>query len=289
MVNPGSSVPGAKAREFDSGLSEMIVFSHIPKTAGTSFNITLRRYFGTRLMAAQFRPRSGSTLYRYEDLVEDSRIYPQLQCVSGHSVKPFHDFREWNERMRWFTFLRDPVSRFISHYIHQQTGSDRKYHLDMPAWAKRFQRSNWCVRMIAGEEDVAAARQILEEKFSCVGLVEQFAISVRMFVSTFALQRFDMTTPQPRMVARNPGLKHDILANLESYGDLIQEQNALDQQLYDYVLSSIWPKQEALLKQSDPVCNVSSPVKNAVRLRLFQLKNRLVYQPHVKEKWRSRQ
>lgn len=259
----------------------MIAFSHIPKTAGTSFNIMLRRYFGTSLMAAKYRPGASATLYRYEDLNLDFRLFPRLRCISGHALKPFHDFREWNDRMRWFTFLRDPASRFISHYIHQQTGADTKYHLDLPDWAARFRRSNWCVRMIAGEEDVDAAIQILEEKFSCVGLVEEFETSIRMFATTFELTSFDLTVPRPRMVARDPGLKRRVSADREAYGDLIQEQNALDQQLYDHVKSSMWPQQQNLLKRAEPVGTAKTPVRNAIRLRMFQLKNRFVYVPHV--------
>lgn len=74
------------------------------------------------------RSRTGSrSIYLYQDLKKDARLFRRLKCITGHGLKPFVDFREYESRLRWFTFLRDPKKRFISHYIHQQTSDVDHY------------------------------------------------------------------------------------------------------------------------------------------------------------------
>ena len=255
----------------------MIVFSHIPKTAGTSFNTMLRRYFGSSLMAARYRANSGGTLYRYEDLKYDAKLYSNLKCLSGHGLKPFHHFKEFEQQMKWYTFLREPTSRFVSHYVHQRTSGNADFEIGLREWAGKFDRQNWCVRMIAGEEDVEAAKQILEEKFYFVGLVEEFATSVVRFCQCFDLPDFDSRIPKPKMVARSKAVKKEIECNLDQYRDLIAEQNFLDKKLYEFVHSRFW--------NGDASANVgrdirtetpATPVRNVARHIAFELMDQAV-------------
>ena len=67
---PSTNNPVLANRQTPSS-NKILAFSHIPKTAGTSFNHLLRRHFGSSLMAA--RPRKGaSALYRCSDFLKDN-------------------------------------------------------------------------------------------------------------------------------------------------------------------------------------------------------------------------
>jgi hypothetical protein len=261
----------------------ILMFSHIPKTAGTTFNVLLRSYFGSSLLAARVRKDAQWATYRYADLAKDIRIYPGVRCITGHGVKPFEDFGEFNGRLQWFTFLRDPVARFVSHYVHQQTGDHPQFRMSLADWARRFKRRNWCVRMIAGEEDLPAAKQILKERFSFVGLVEQFDLSVRLFRQVFQLADFSGSYLKPRTVSRNPKLRDDVLAATAEHEAVIQENTDLDRQLYEFVVAEIWqPQVERFGGESrSETPPARSHWSNRANYLLWAAKDRMIYQPFV--------
>ncbi len=264
----------------------MLVFSHIPKTAGTTFNLLLRRYFGSRLMAARTRPHSPHTAYRKIDFERDRRWFRSLACMSGHGVKPFCDFGEAENRMQWFSFFREPESRFLSHYIHQQTGAIDGYRMPLDQWVNRFRRSNWMVRMMAGEEDLAAAKQIVRDKLQFVGITEKFDQSLDLFRKRFRLKNFDVRYGRPRMTSRDTRLRDQLAATGEQWQDLILEHNALDRELYRFVVEQLWPDQVAQCQAESPEKPTGGALPSSCsqwsNLMSFRAKDKLIYGPAVR-------
>ncbi len=211
----------------------MIVFSHIPKTAGTTLNGILRKSLGYKLISVI--PRSGST-YLKSDFEKDFARGRLPSGISGHPLKAFIDFGHWESEFEWITFLRDPVHRFVSQYVHQQTSNVAEYNLDIISWGKKYQRSNWQVKWIAGVEDLEAAKQILSDKFKFVGLVEKFDESLSL-LSQNVTTTMDTSYKKLAMVARNNGLKEKLLQDQE-VKQFILQQNELDIGLYDHVTST---------------------------------------------------
>lgn len=203
-------------------------------------NYLLHRHFGWRHIDVHYRI-PGLVVYRPRDLRFDLRINPLAQSLSGHSLKPFIDFEEFEDRLVWYTILRDPVSRFISHYQHEVEKGGKSH--DFHTWMRTFRRANWQVRMLAGEEDLEAAKQILASKFRCVGLLEHFNASLLLIRHRLGLKNFAVQYSRPR----NPALKGDvrrrILEQLDQYFDEILENNELDLKLYEFVVKDVWPKQ----------------------------------------------
>src|SRR5688500_5184095 len=109
----------------------MLAYTHIPKTAGSTLTEILIRHYGANLIS--IIPRNGQT-YSYSNLKEDLQIYKNPLCIVGHYLKPFVDFKEFNDKMEWITFLRDPVKTFVSLYVHQFTGGDLKYKVEFSDW-----------------------------------------------------------------------------------------------------------------------------------------------------------
>lgn len=262
----------------------ILAFAHIPKTAGTTLTLLLRQHFGTRLMSAKCRPSSRWNSYRYVDLLTDLRVYSQVRCIAGHALKPFEDFREFNTRLQWFTFIREPYSRFISHYVHQQTGKYDSHKLDLNAWAKKFQRGNWMTRMIAGEEDVEAAKQIIMEKRILICLTDRFEESLELLCRAYKLPCFNTNSSRRLMVTRSNALKEQIKANYTTYQETVESNNTLDKQLYNYARTEIWPKQQEEFEQTESLTkpanqNSASQLYNRIA---YQVKDKLIYTPFVR-------
>lgn len=259
-------------------MKELLVFSHIPKTAGTSFNYLLRGYFGSSLMAARHRGNVNAT-YTGENLISDSRYFRNLRCVSGHSVKPFEPLDMDGYQLRWFTFLRNPVNRLISHYIHQFTSNVELYNVGIEEWMGRFNRSNLMTRHIAGEEDVQAAIEILSSQFSFVGFTEYFEDSLSLFKETFHLDCFSSTLNKARMTVRDNDLKESIYAN-ESILNIIRENNALDIELYDKMRIPFLDKRRNMRQEN--AFSIDNQTKLEKGNFKFQLQDKLVYNVALK-------
>ncbi|WKK67361.1 sulfotransferase family 2 domain-containing protein [Lutimonas zeaxanthinifaciens] len=252
----------------------MLAFCHIPKTAGSTFNYILQKNFGCNLNS--IIPRNGSNYY-YKDLKKDQFVYGGAKCIAGHGLKPFIDYKEFNSKLKWITFFRDPIKRFVSQYIHQQTSNLSQYHMPIIDWAEKYERRNWQVKWIAGEEDLIAAKQIIEEKFIFSGVTEKFDQSLILFRSLLD-NKIDISYTTPKMVVRNYNLKNELLN--EKYDSLLTffiEQNELDIQLYDFAkrnfekaFNQISLKERSYFEQ-----------RSFCREKMFGLKRELLYKPYV--------
>lgn len=261
-------------------MKDLLVFSHIPKTAGTSFNYLLRGYFGSSLMAVRHRG-GGNATYTTENLLQDSSYFRNLRCVSGHSLKPFEPLSLNGYQLRWFTFLRNPVDRLISHYIHQFTSNQELYSVGIEEWMSRFNRSNLMTRHIAGHEDFELALDILANQFSFVGITEYFEDSLNLFKENFRLDGFSLAIDNTRMTVRDSALKESIYAN-ERILDIIREKNELDIELYDRMLGMYLTKRENIMPgNSLLVKSERNPVKGNLE---FQFQDKLIYNVALKLK-----
>lgn len=259
-------------------MKELLVFSHIPKTAGTSFNYLLRGYFGSSLLAARHRGGVTAT-YTKDNLLRDSRYFRHLRCVSGHSLKPYEPLDINGYQLRWFTFLRNPVDRLISHYIHQLTSNVDLYNVGIEEWMARFNRSNLMTRHIAGEEDVEMAIDILTSRFSFVGFTEHFKDSLSLFRETFHLDDFSPTQGKARMTVRDKGLRESIYAE-ESLLSVIRENNVLDIELYERLLTPFMEKRKNMTLAPPPV--IDNLRRQKTENFKFQLQDKLIYNVALK-------
>ena len=223
----------------DSKISQrLLVFSHVPKTAGLTMTYLLRRHFGSAHLDAMYR--RGTTAYRPRDFAIDRTLYPKVRSIAGHSLKPFVDFGDMEHRMWWYTIVREPISRFISHYQHEVEKGGKS--LDFITWMKVFRRSNWQVRMLANEENLEAAKQIVLRKLRFIGLQEQFNASLLML-----RERAGITTLNVRyheMRNTSSGEVRQLIENdFKRYRNDVIRHNELDLQLYEWIVKDVWPRQ----------------------------------------------
>ncbi|HEY1288709.1 MAG TPA: sulfotransferase family 2 domain-containing protein [Burkholderiales bacterium] len=191
----------------------LIAFLHIPKTAGTTLNSVLAREYGPdesyeimmRGMAwilpeqpiIRRRLLSFSKVLRLRTAV---RTHPRLRLVHGHFDLSIA--RHLPADTRFFTLLRDPVERAISHYYHyRRRAIDRLHPVAMRAtlaeWVSAcglVEMDNGQTRRLAGEMNLACGRvtpAMLERaasrlaKFAVVGLTERFDQSLALLQRAF--------------------------------------------------------------------------------------------------------
>ena len=152
----------------------LTAFTHIPKTGGTTLNHILRRYFGIGHLELL---RGSNPMYGHENIKKDFFLNPFLRSISGHQLHVYSDWGSFANQMRWCTFVREPVSRFLSHYFHQVR--EKKSTLSFEEWVKRSPNmANFQVKWLAGREDLSAAKEILMHSYSAVGITERFETSV---------------------------------------------------------------------------------------------------------------
>ena len=102
--------PTAEAdKQVASGRPHSYVFLHIPKTGGITLYHVLNRQFDRSQV---FTIRGLIDRREFEELSEISR--ERLQLVRGHMEFGIHSWL--TEPVSYFTILREPVNRVISHY-----------------------------------------------------------------------------------------------------------------------------------------------------------------------------
>jgi hypothetical protein len=98
----------------------MIIFTHIPKTAGTSINRTILR---TQLSPIErdFEVKKGRT---FEDYLFGNKKFKNVpKYIAGHFPYGIHKCFDTTD-YSYFTFLREPVSRWISHFRYSLSCDD---------------------------------------------------------------------------------------------------------------------------------------------------------------------
>lgn len=225
----------------------MYAFVHIEKTAGRTVRAVLLRSFGAghcEIRTPYDRRTAETDEHRVHvtaaDLRKVRRVYRGLRGIAGHNVKPYSDLDDEVPGVRYFTFLRDPVKRYLSHFKNRARAYGRA---DFERWASASWTHDWQTRMIAGERSAQKVIDLLATRVGFVGLTETFDESLLMLGSWLAEPDF---RPEYRPVNRLAEKSRDRdaargqvdLGYLDepAVRDRLREINALDQQVYDYAL-----------------------------------------------------
>jgi hypothetical protein len=231
-------------------------FVHIEKTAGRTVRAVLLRSFGAghcEIRTPYGRRAAETDEHRVHvtasDLHRVRRVYRGLRGIAGHNVKPYSDLDAEVPGIRYFTFLRDPVKRYLSHFKNRARAYGRK---DFERWAASTWTHDWQTRMIAGERSAQKVIDLLATRVGFVGLTETFDESLLMLGRWLAEPDF---RPEYRPVNRLAEKSRDRDAAREkadlgyleesAFRDRLREINALDQQVYDYALREHCARQRA--------------------------------------------
>jgi len=212
----------------------MLVFVHIEKSAGTSLIHILRRnYF---LKYCDVRPlKAGSNgVFTMDDFNKYIKINPGMECLSGHSVKPYGDIMTIPD-LQLITLLRDPVKRYISQYQHWI--EKKTINLPFDDFLKIESVSNFQTKKIAGTDDIDLAKHKLDD-FFLVGTLENFDEFLLFLRNKLVDVNLDPAYHRLNQ-AKKAGMAEEIM---HRFLPQIEERNQNDIILYNYVQDKIREK-----------------------------------------------
>jgi len=268
---PASAEPGV--------LPSPLVFEHIPKTAGSTFN---RSYLRTALTPEElwlFAPREKNEGNRRQLLGLPSTRLQRIRVVAGHQTG---DLRADLPGARFVSVVRHPVDRLISSYLHalhepkgQKLWEDiRREQPTLGEYARRLP-ANLQSRTLLGDDfaslDREQMRRRLRERCALVGCTEAFDEFVflvhRMEGLPLCLYNNRLVRPERRDFTPSD-------ADL----DMLRERESVDLRLHELVqeelrarIAALPPEaREALARFLDALCafrvDTGGDVDQAVRL-----------------------
>jgi hypothetical protein len=232
----------------------MYAFVHIDKTGGRTVRAILRNSLGTghcEIRTPYARrpadPNDRSVYVTGDDLRKVRRIYRNLRGIAGHNVKAYSDLDAACPEIRYFTWLRDPVARYLSHYKNKARSYGRE---DFDRWSAAEWTHDFQTRTLAGEASAAKAIDLLARRIGFVGLTEHFDESLLMLGQWLAEPAFRPDYQPVNQLAvksrdRDVARERTDLSYLEepSVRARLREINALDQQVYDFAARELFERQ----------------------------------------------
>lgn len=264
---------------------ELLIYLHIPKTAGSTLNAILESHYtaGESYATSQtwLHPDGSYDGFHALSAAEKRR----LRLLTGHMGFGFH--RYLPQKAHYITVLRDPVERVLSHYsferhlpvapVYEALNSGE---MDLKGYVRFYaevaEMDNLQTRIVSGNWQkrgegpctpamLATAQENLRRHFLAVGLTERFDEFYLLLKRRLGWSHtFYLTHNPTRQRLRQESLSADEL-------EVIRAHNRYDHELYSYAQELF----DAALAQEDATFNRE--------LRLFRLANNL-----YKLYWRAR-
>jgi len=218
--------------------SLFIRFVHIEKSGGITLHNILHRNF--------FRYLSPSPLSKFGDVFTAAQfarlkyVWPfKITGIGGHKIASYEDYSSSiDQEIFTFTFVREPISRYISHYNWQKLVMKKDWSLD--GFLNDEQFNNFQCYRISGNRDFEIAKKELLKNYSFVGMIEDYDRSVLML----ELMIGPKFSPMYQVSNSKDYLGENLILSDLSDAEIkrIRKANAEDLKLYHYVKTELYPK-----------------------------------------------
>lgn len=208
-------------------------FLHIEKTAG----ITLHKILHQSVLG-YISPSPRYAELKTSDLAKIQKLYPfHIKGFGSHRINLHNDYAKlYNNNLFSFTFLRDPVKRYMSQCNYQSNQLGINWTIDKLITYSYF--DNFQAFKLCGKREYKYAKQVLTENLDFVGLVEQFDVSLLILKQYLDLQNInyvrsnltDLKKVNFRFEDQSPEIKKRIIYN-----------NQVDIDLYSFVKEELFP------------------------------------------------
>lgn len=222
---------------------ETIIFVHIPKTGGTTFDKLIKR---------QYEPES---LFLFDNVQESLAKFRQLteaekskiKFIQGHMRFGLH--KEFPQPCTYMTILRDPVDRIISLYYYALRRPEHPAHQAVTSknmslkeyvssgvstLVNNNQTRFLCATELVSEygqcssEMLESAKKNLQDYFAVVGLMERYNETLILLKRAFKWRN-------PYYIKINVTKNRPLKENFDKDTiNLIEKYNDLDIELYEY-------------------------------------------------------
>ena len=220
----------------------IVGFVHIPKTGGTTIKFILRN--STYGKHCDLQPLVSRGVFSAKDFrFTKKAFFFGLHTIAGHSLRS--SAGHFPRSLHYFTMVRDPLQRCLSHYQHIKRARQRKgKNISFETFMVNEDITDCQVRRIAGEPNVEKAVEELTGSYFFVGLTERFAESMLILQK---LTPSPLTLDYRRLhVTKDNTAKQEVL-NDPALFQLLHEGNQLDLALYAFVRDELYP---SLLKRA---------------------------------------
>jgi hypothetical protein len=116
--------------------NDVVVFAHVPKTAGSTMRGILRNQYPPHRVVTEKNLAFPDVLERIRQRLEPGG--PGVDAICGHVGYGFHRQLPEAYRYRYFTFVRNPVDRVISNYYQWQRTGKIPPDLPFPTFVKDY-------------------------------------------------------------------------------------------------------------------------------------------------------
>jgi hypothetical protein len=252
--------------------SSLLIFVHIERCGGTTLNYSMLNNFPgvlapkANLQISQKVTQTLSVDYEPEDLEELLDIYPWISCIGGHHTRVYQPYHKViNKPVFYFTFLRDPVDRYLSHYNYQRIAMGIDWTLDEFLDNPRF--NNWQTFRIAGEYNLQKAKEYLTSEMNFTGITEKYNESLVILQQLIGIDKMDFNYAAQNTITgdKNPNKLPAVKINdlNDELKDRIIKNNRQDLELYDYALNEIFPEYLNRFKQDELTAKASRLEKSS--------------------------
>ena len=145
---------------------DFIINIHIEKAAGTSFHHSLRQNIpfyltlNNHLFWAKHNGQFSSDMFK-----KLMKRLPFINSLGGHTLRSYFNYENYVEdkNIKYITFLRDPIYRYVSQYNYGRIKMNAKYNLETFLEMENYK--NFQTKKIAGTDNIELAKDILDTKF----------------------------------------------------------------------------------------------------------------------------
>lgn len=236
------TTPTTRGADNHRSETPLLIFLHLPKAAGLTFNTVLERQYPSRTVFRTAAHDWRGSIAELRDKPEEEKR--ALRVVLGHMGFGVHEL--FPQSANYVTIVREPVARIVSHYhfvlrlrnhyLHDEVVGRRMSLLDYACSGLTHELDNGQTRLLAGPDDVLVepttqtlelAKSHIRDRFLLAGLTERFDETVLLLRSllgwgSVTYARINVTPAHDRRP-----LTQDTI-------DAIRERNRFDAELYRF-------------------------------------------------------
>ncbi len=218
-------------------------YIHIEKCAGTTLHHSLKYNFPGYITLRPWYYWSNElgNYFTAQELKYFIKLFPILTGIGGHTTRTYLNYESVIDKpISYFTFLRNPIDRYMSHYNHQVNKMGINWTIEDFSNDSRF--NNFMTRRIGGDESLTLAMHKLKNQYDFVGLFEHLNKSLVMLKHYVFDDQVDLFYEHKNDSTGEKKLRFNDLS--ENVKKRVLACNKLDIELYKYAADEIYPRQE---------------------------------------------